>query len=158
MKNAYHKIHTLLTGRGLKPSVHILDNECPNVLKYFMREVNEKFQLVPPRTYHRNPAERAIQNFKENFIAEFASTQTELPLHLWCRIIPHASLKPNLLCQSQMNPKLSGYTNYMENSTIMPLLWSLPVHKKCTYQTNSEKKLGSKWGERMVYWSFHGAL
>ena len=30
-------------------------------------------------------------------------------LHIWCRLLPHASLTLNLLCQSHMNPKLSGY-------------------------------------------------
>ena len=36
LKTAYHKLHSLLTNRGLKPSLHIMDNECPNVLKTFM--------------------------------------------------------------------------------------------------------------------------
>ena len=45
---AYQKIHSLLTNRGLRPHLHILDNECPNVLNFIMREVNEKFQLFPP--------------------------------------------------------------------------------------------------------------
>ena len=45
---AYQKLHSLLTSRGLRPHLHILDNECPNVLKIFMRELNEKFQIVPP--------------------------------------------------------------------------------------------------------------
>ena len=31
------KIHSLLTDRGLKPSLYILYNECTNVLKTFMR-------------------------------------------------------------------------------------------------------------------------
>ena len=44
LKSAYNKIHILLTNRGLQPSLHIMDNECPNVIKSFMREVNEKFQ------------------------------------------------------------------------------------------------------------------
>ena len=37
---AYQKLHRLLTNRGLRPHLHILDNECPNVLIFFMREVN----------------------------------------------------------------------------------------------------------------------
>ena len=34
---AYQNLHSLLTNRGLRPHLHILDNECPNVLKTFMR-------------------------------------------------------------------------------------------------------------------------
>ena len=41
LKTDNHKLYSLLTKRGLKPSLHILDNECPNVLKTFMMEVNE---------------------------------------------------------------------------------------------------------------------
>ena len=37
LNTAYHKIHSLLTHRGLKPSLHILNNEFPNVLKTFIR-------------------------------------------------------------------------------------------------------------------------
>ena len=60
LTTAYQKIHSLLTNRGLKPHTHILDNECPNVLKKVMRELNENFQLVPPHIHRRNSAEQAI--------------------------------------------------------------------------------------------------
>ena len=86
-----------------------MDNECPNVLKTFMGEVNGKFQLVPPHIHHRNSSERAIQTFKEHFIFGLASTHKDFPLHLWCRLIPHASLTLNLLRKLRMNLKLFGY-------------------------------------------------
>ena len=80
---AYQKLHRLLTNRGLRPHLHILDNECPNVLKTFMMEVNKQFQLVPPHIHWRNSAERAIRTFKEHFIAGLYSTHKDFPLHLW---------------------------------------------------------------------------
>ena len=88
-----------------------------------MREVNEKFQLVPPHIHHRNSAERAIQTIKEDFIAVLSSTHKEFPLHIWCRLLPQASLTLNLLRQSCMDPKLSGYAKlYGEfNYDAMPL-------------------------------------
>ena len=54
LKTAYQKLHSILTNRGLKPNLQILVNKCPNVLKSFMREVNKKFQLVPPHIHRRN--------------------------------------------------------------------------------------------------------
>ena len=84
LKNAYHKLHKLLTDRGLKPSLHILNNECPNVIKKNMREVNEKFQLVSPHIYRKNSAERAIQTFKEYFITGLSISHKDFLLHLWC--------------------------------------------------------------------------
>ena len=109
LMTAYQKLHSLLTKRGLKPHLHILENECTNVFKIFNREVNEKFQLVPPHIHCRNSAERYIRTFKENFIAVISSTHKDFPLHIWCRLLPHASLTLNLLRKSCMNPKLSRY-------------------------------------------------
>ena len=57
----------------------------------------------------RNSAERAIWIFKANFIAGISSTHKYFPLHIWCRILPHTSLTLNLLRQSWIKPKLSGY-------------------------------------------------
>ena len=48
LKTAYQKLHILLTNIGLKPRLHILDNECLNVLKEVMREVNEHFSYSCP--------------------------------------------------------------------------------------------------------------
>ena len=105
----YQKLHIPLTNRWLQPHLHIMDNECPHILQKFMREVNEKFQLVPPHIHRRNSAEWAIRTFKEHFIAGLSSTHKDFPLHLWCQLIPHAILTFNLLRQFCMNPKLSGY-------------------------------------------------
>ena len=84
LTSAYQKLHRLLTSRGLKPHLNIPDNEFPNVLKSFMREVNEKFQLVLPHIHQRNSAERAIRNFKEHFISGLSITHKDFPLHIWC--------------------------------------------------------------------------
>ena len=109
LKTAYQKLHSILTNRGLKPSLHILYTEFSNALKILMREVNETFQLVLPHTHRRNSAERAIRTFKEPFISGLASTHKDFPLHLWCQLLPRASLTLNLLQKYRMNPKLSGY-------------------------------------------------
>ena len=82
LKTAYQKLHSLLTNKGLKPNLHILDNEYPNVLNIFMRGVNETFQLVPPHIHCRNSAEWAIRTFKEHFISGLSSTPKDFPLHL----------------------------------------------------------------------------
>ena len=97
LTTAYQKLHSMLTNRGLQHHLHILDNECPHVLQNVMREVNEKFQLVPPHIHRRNSAERAIRTFKEHFIAGLSSTHKDFPIHLWCQLIPHANLTLNFL-------------------------------------------------------------
>ena len=74
-----------------------------------MREVNEKIQLVPPHIHRRNSTESSIQTFREHSIAGLSSTDKDFLLHIWCQVLPHASLALNLLRQSHMNPKLYGY-------------------------------------------------
>ena len=69
LRDKYQKIHRLLSARGLQPRLHILNNECPDILKQYMDKVNEKWQLVPPHVHRQNAAERAIYVFKEHFIA-----------------------------------------------------------------------------------------
>ena len=102
-----------------------------------MTEVNDKFQLVPPHIHCINSAERAIRNVKEHFIARLASTHKEFPLHLWCRLFPHASLTLNLLWKPRMNPKFYGYSqlhgefNY-NDTPLAPPGTQVIVHEKPT--------------------------
>ena len=106
---AYKQVHSKLIKAGLKPKLHRLDNECSQILKDFMTEEQEDYQLVPPGTHRRNSAERAIRTFKNHFIAGLASTDPNFPLNLWDRLIEQSYITLNLLRNSRMNPKLSAY-------------------------------------------------
>ena len=64
---------------------------------------------MPPHIHRRNSAERAIQTFKNHFIAGLASTDPNFPLSNWCHLLPQAELTLNLLRPSRLNPKLSAY-------------------------------------------------
>ena len=48
LKDTYQKVHRLSNARGLKPKIHILDNECATSFKEYMDGVGEAFQLAPP--------------------------------------------------------------------------------------------------------------
>ena len=109
LRNGYRNIHKRLVDRGLKPKMHILDNECASSFKEFMKSMDESFQLVPPHIHRRNAAERAIQTFKNHLIAGLTSVHPDFPMHLWCRMIEHAEITLNLLRPSRINPKLSAY-------------------------------------------------
>jgi hypothetical protein len=58
--------------------------------------------------HRRNAAERAIQTFKNHFIAGLCSTDKDFPLHLWDCLLPQALLTLNLLRGSRINPQLSA--------------------------------------------------
>ena len=70
---------------------------------------DKRFQLVPPHLHRQNSVERAIQTFKNHFIAGLASVNKNSPVHLWCRLLPHCLLTLNLLRPSRINPKLYAY-------------------------------------------------
>jgi hypothetical protein len=107
---AYSKIYDELTAKGLKPKFQTMDNEASTALKHFIHSKDIQFQLVFPHFYRQNAAERAIQTFKNHFVAMLCSTDTQFPIHLWDRLIPQAVIALNLLRQSRTNPKLSAYT------------------------------------------------
>ena len=56
----------------------------------------------------QNSAERDIQTFKNHFIARLCSTHADLPMHLWCRLIPQATLTLNPLRTSRINSRQSA--------------------------------------------------
>jgi hypothetical protein len=106
---AYSKIYDELTAKGLKPKFQTMDNEASTARKHFFHSKDIKFKLVPPHVHRQNAAERAIQTFKNHLVAILCSTDTQFPIHLWDRLIPHAVITLNLLRQLQINPKLSAH-------------------------------------------------
>ena len=109
IQRVFTSVHAYLVARGLRPRLHTLDNEASTILKNFLTAEHVEYQLVPPHIHRRNSAERAIQTFKNHFIAGLASTDPNFPLSNWCRLLPQAELTLNLLRPSRLNPKLSAY-------------------------------------------------
>eukprot|EP00957_Ditylum_brightwellii_P047191 3584002-Ditylum_brightwellii.AAC.1 len=64
------------------------------------------FQLAPPHNHCRNVAERAIQTFKNHFIARLCSVHSNFPIQVWDKLLPQAVLTLNLLHPSQINQRL----------------------------------------------------
>jgi hypothetical protein len=106
---AYQKAHNKLVQAGLCPKLHRLDNECSQILKDYMTNQQEDYQLVPPGIHRRNAAERAIRTFKNHLIAGLSTADPNFPLNLWDRLLDQAYITLNLLRGSRMNPKLSAY-------------------------------------------------
>jgi hypothetical protein len=103
------RIYEELTVTGLKPTFQTMDNESSKALKLFLHSNDIQFQLVPPHVHQQNAAERAIQTFKNHFVAILCSTDKQFPIHLWDRLLPQAVLTLNLLRQSRINPTFSAH-------------------------------------------------
>jgi hypothetical protein len=56
-----------------------------------------------------NAAERAIQTFKDAFIAALATTDSKFPLQLWDRLTPQVRDTLNLMRASRINPNILAY-------------------------------------------------
>jgi hypothetical protein len=135
MIKAYQKMvdWMLLSGLGLKH--HRLDNECSENFKKCIRQNNMTHELVPPDCHRRNMAERAIQTFKNHFVAILSGVDDKFPLSLWCYLGRPAKLTVNLLRQSNVAPKISAYAHvhgqhdYMKRP-FAPLGCSVMAHVK----------------------------
>ena len=103
-------LHQRLTDANLTLKMHIMDNECPTKVKQHLRNEGIDLQLVPPNYHRLNPAERAIQTFKDHFVAGLSSCNPKFPLHLWDKLLPHAEKTLNMLRPCCIIPKISADT------------------------------------------------
>ena len=97
MIRAYQELVDRLRGAGVKPQLHLLDNECSAEFKERIKLNDMKYQLVPPHDHRRNIAETAIKVFKAHFISILCGCDKSFPLHLWDRLLPQAEHTLNML-------------------------------------------------------------
>lgn len=109
IRKAWEKIHTKLVTSGVTPKLYVMDNEASYDLKNAMKSHSVAYELVPPHTHRRNAAERAIQTFKNHFLAGLSGVHPEYPIHEWDRLLDQAVITLNLLRNARANPRLSAY-------------------------------------------------
>ena len=96
---------------------------------------------------HRtNPAERAIQTWKDHFLAGLASTHPDFPMKEWDRLILQSNISLNLLRASRVHPQISAYASLFGNfdytrTPMAPLGTKLIFHNKTSQHPS---------------WGFHG--
>ncbi len=70
-----------------------------------------KFQLIPPHDHHCNIVKKAIQIFKDHFIAILCRTDKSFPLNLWGHLLTQAEHTLKMLRTSHTTPTISAYTH-----------------------------------------------
>ena len=98
-----------LTSKGYKPKINIMDNQATKHIKAFLMEQQCQLQLAEPHNHRLNAAERAIQTFKDAFIAALAITDSDFPLQLWDKITPQVQNTLNMMRSSRINQTMSAY-------------------------------------------------
>ena len=68
--------------------MNVMDNQARKFIKKFLTKKECKMQLVEPHNHRVNAAERAIQIFKDAFIAALATTDCNFQLQLWDKLAP----------------------------------------------------------------------
>ena len=63
------KLLDTLTTAGQNPKLQIMDNEAFDILKNILLKRKIHYQIFPPYIHRRNSSKRAIQTFKDHFIA-----------------------------------------------------------------------------------------
>ena len=109
MVRAYQVLIDRLKEKGICPTKHILDNKCSSEFKEAIKSNQMTYQLVPPNDHRRNVAEKAIQTFKDHFVAVLCGTDETFPLQLWCQILRQAEHQLNLLRKSREHPTTSAF-------------------------------------------------
>jgi hypothetical protein len=115
MVRAFDFLIQSLILRGLKPLLQHLDNEASLALWNYLTKQGITYQLAPPHIHRRNNVERAIQTFKNHFIAGLCSVDPNFPLKLWEKLLPQATITLNLLQKSRINPRMSAYAQLNGN-------------------------------------------
>jgi N-acetyl-beta-hexosaminidase len=98
-----------LTSKGYKPKINIMDNQATKHIKAFLTEQQCQLQLVEPHNHRLNAAERAIQTFKDAFIAALATTDSNFLLQLWDKITPQVQNTLNMMRASRIDSTVSAY-------------------------------------------------
>jgi hypothetical protein len=98
-----------LTSKEYKPKINIMDNQATKHIKAFLTEQQCQLQLVKPHNHRLNAAERAIQTFKDAFIAALTTTDSDFPLQLWDKITPQVQNTLNMMRASHIDSTVSAY-------------------------------------------------
>jgi len=106
---AYKANFEMLEATGYKPNVNVMDNQGTKYIKKFLTEKGCQLQLIEPHNHRVNAAERAIQTFKDAFIAALAMTDRDFLLQLWDKLAPQVQDTLNLLRTSRTNPEILAY-------------------------------------------------
>ena len=93
LKTLFLKLQT----NGHAPELHILDNQCSEELRKAFKKYQVNFQLVPPHVHRQNAAERAIQTWKNHFLAGISPLDPNFPIQEWDRLLPQCDIILNLL-------------------------------------------------------------
>eukprot|EP00804_Cyclotella_cryptica_P000956 CCRYP_018387-RA/>CCRYP_018387-RA protein AED:0.42 eAED:0.42 QI:0/-1/0/1/-1/1/1/0/162 len=109
MTNAFRDVYEYLTDKGFQPKLNVMDDQGSKAVENYIKSTKTTMQLVNLDDHRINAAERAIQTWKEHWLAGMGTSDSTCPIQLWCQFIEQGQDTLNLLRVSWVNPKLSAY-------------------------------------------------
>ena len=110
LETSYDKLYNRLTKAGIVPVMQRIDNEVSKILVESIEAKGLRYQLASPHNHRLNPAERAVQTWKNHFISNLHGCDRQFPAYKWCEIMHQCEMTLNMLRRSRINPKMSAYT------------------------------------------------
>ena len=135
----YSELYEDLHKAEINPVLHRLDNETSEEL---IKEIEKKgldYQIASPGDHRLNHAERAIQTFKNHFIAILYGTDSSFPAKQWDRLIKHAIMTLNMCRPSRINRKLSAYQQVWGNFDFNKRPLAPPGYKVVVHDRRMER-------------------
>ena len=136
-----------LTKKGFKPVLNIIDNVATKAIKNFLETNNIDMQLVEPHNHRVNAAERAIQTFKNHFIAGLCTTDEKFPAQLWNKLIEQGQDSLNMLRMFRAHPHLSAYNSVEGIHDFNKEPWAPPGTRATIF---NPPEIRTSWGPRAL--------
>ena len=77
--DAFEVLYQRLRDAGIKPIIQRLRNEASEAMIRRIKEKKMNYQLASPHDHWLNPAERAVQSFKNHFISNLHGCDKQFP-------------------------------------------------------------------------------
>ncbi len=113
----------------------------------FLKVQDIKVQIVEPNNHSVNAAKRAIQTFKDNFIAGLCTVDKNFLIQLWDQLLEQAQDSLNMLCTVRINPKLSAYLILEGPHDFNKNPWAPPGTRAVVYETPERRQ---SWAPRGI--------
>jgi hypothetical protein len=145
---AYRSTINFFRSKGHIISVSRLDNESSIILEnFFNEEVKIEFNFIAAGNHRANKAERAIQSWKNHFIAGIATVDPDFPMTQWSKFLLQAELTLNHLRPFADNEKISAYEGIFKSKYDFQAHPIAPIGTKVAVYEPSDQRAS---------WSPHG--
>jgi CTP synthase (UTP-ammonia lyase) len=106
-----------LTSKRYRPKINIMDNQATKHINTFLTKQQCQLQLVEPHNHRLNAAKRAIQTFKDAFIAALANQQQ----------LSIATVGQNYSPSAKYSQHDEGVTHQSDNICVRTIKFKWPV-------------------------------